>query len=88
MTTRENRVRRQIEKLSLGPKDIIIVRDHNDMNTLIDMTQRGIGFSEYANPVLYIPGGLEKATEQDLLDALRLAREVTENAGRIITAVN
>lgn len=78
----------RIEKLSLGPKDLIIVRTEEDMATLQEMCLQGVGFSEYANPVLLIKGGLEKATEADLLDALKILRGHTEAANLVITAVN
>ena len=60
----------RVAKLSLGPGDLIIVRDESDMSVFMEMTQQGIGFSQHANPVLLIRGGLEKATRQDLLEAL------------------
>jgi len=87
----------RIQKLSLSPGDLIIVRDPADMSTFLEMTQQGIGFSPYANPVLLIPGGLEKASRQDLLEALSvidqhtadLARaRVTDEVSRIITDLN
>src|SRR5580698_9440486 len=91
----EQILRESIEKLQLGPKDIVIVKSPEAMSTFIEMTQAGVGFSEYANPILYIPGGLEKATKDDLLDALRILKEQEENAGktedqvsRIITDLN
>jgi hypothetical protein len=86
------RARARIEKLSLGPHDLIIVRDERDMSTFIELTRQGIGLSPYANPILLIKGGLEKATRQDLLDALRILDETaegtgpqTDQVGRIIT---
>jgi hypothetical protein len=94
----------RIQKLSLGPADLVIVRDPADMSTFLEMTQQGIGFSPYANPVLLIPGGLERASRQDLLEALSvidqaisvidqhaadLARaRVTDEVSRIITDLN
>jgi hypothetical protein len=78
MTTR-------VEKLSLGPNDLIIVRDEADMDTFIQMTNQGIGFSPYANPILLIRGGLEKATRQDLIEALSVMDQMTEGVSRIIT---
>jgi hypothetical protein len=86
---RTKRAQARIEKLSLGHSDLIIVRDEADMNTFIEMTQQGIGFSPYSNPVLLIRGGLEKATRQDLLEALAVidqhAPEAAPEASRIIT---
>jgi len=78
----------RIQKLSLGPGDLVIVRDESDMNTFLEMNQRGIGFSQYANPVLLIRGGLEKATRQDMLEALAVIDKHTEEANRIITDLN
>jgi hypothetical protein len=78
----------RIEKLSLGPNDLIIVRDEADMSTFLEMTQQGIGFSPYANPVLLIRGGLEKASRQDLLEALSVIDQQTEKASAIITDLN
>jgi len=75
----------RVEKFSLGPGDLIIVRDEADMSTFMEMTQRGIGFSQYANPVLLIRGGLEKASRQDLLEALSVIDQMTEGVGKIIT---
>jgi hypothetical protein len=56
------------------------------------MTQSGIGFSKYSNPILLVPGGLEKASRQDLLEALSVvdqhiaARgEQTDQVSRVIT---
>lgn len=84
-----------VTKLTLGPKDIVIVSSPEAMSTFIEMTQAGVGFSEYANPVLFIPGGLEKATKEDLLDALHVLEERERNEGkpeaevsRIITDLN
>lgn len=87
----EQILRESIEKLSLGPKDVVIVKSPEAMSTFLEMTQAGVGFSEYANPILYVPGGLEKATREDLLDALRIldetekAKSQTEDVSRIIT---
>jgi hypothetical protein len=85
----------RIEKLCLGPNDLVIVRDENDMSTFLEMQQAGIGFSPYANPVLLIRGGLEKATRQDLLEALSVVDQVaaqrladTDSVSRIITDLN
>jgi hypothetical protein len=91
----ESILRDSISKLSLGPNDIIIVKSSEAMSTFLEMTQQGVGFSPYANPILLVPGGLEKATKEDLLDALRILKEREENAGkpedqvsRIITNLN
>ena len=75
----------RVEKLSLGPGDLIIVRAEEDMSTFLEMNQAGVGFSQYANPVLLIRGGLEKATRQDLLEALSVIDQMTEGTSRIIT---
>ena len=32
--------------------------------------------------ILYVPGGLEKATREDLMDALRILDEQAANAGK------
>ena len=71
-----------VEKLSLGPKDIIIVKSPEAMGTFLDMTRAGVGFSEYANPILLVPGGLEKATKDDLLDAIRILDEQEAQMGK------
>jgi hypothetical protein len=91
----ESILRDSISKLSLGPHDLVIVTSPEAMSTFVEMTQAGVGFSEYANPVLYVPGGLEKATREDLLDALRILDEqaaaaansgkAEEQVSRIIT---
>ena len=75
----------RIEKLSLAPGDIIICRTLEDMQTLVEMTEHGIGFTVHGNPVLFIPGGLEKATKADLENALRFIEKGKEFA-RIIPA--
>ena len=75
----------RVEKLSLGPNDLVIVRDEADMATFHEMALQGVGFSQYANPVLLIPGGLEKATREDLLQALKIIDENTVQVSRIIT---
>lgn len=75
----------RIAKLSLQPNDLIIVRDESDMSTFLEMTQQGIGFSPYANPVILVRGGLEKATRQDLLEALSVIDQQSETVSRIIT---
>jgi hypothetical protein len=88
----ETILREAVEKLSLQPGDILIVKSEEAMGTFLDMTQRGIGFTPYANPILLVPGGLEKASRQELIEALsvidqsaaaRLAE--TEQVSRIIT---
>jgi len=78
----------RIEKLSLAPNDLIIVRDEADMSTFLEMTNQGIGFSPYSNPVLLIRGGLEKASRQDLLEALSVIDQMTEGVSKIITDLN
>ncbi len=85
----------RVSKLSLGPGDIIIVKDETDMSTFLEMANQGIGFSAYANPVLLIRGGLERASRQDLLEALsvidRVAAErlaYTDSVSRVITDLN
>lgn len=75
----------RVAKLSLGPNDLIIVRDEADMSTFLEMTQQGVGFSPYANPVLLVRGGLEKATRQDLLEALSVIDQMEQGVSRIIT---
>ena len=82
----------RVAKLSLQPNDLLIVRDDRDMDVFLEMTDQGVGFTPYANPVLLVRGGLEKATRQDLLEALsvidRVAAEqakVTDSVSRIIT---
>ena len=75
----------RVSKLSLGPGDLLIVRDEADMATFHEMALQGVGFSQYANPVLLIPGGLEKATQEDLLQALKILDENTAQVSRIIT---
>ena len=76
-----------VEKLSLGPKDII-VKSPEAMSTFLEMTQTGVGFSQYANPILLVPGGLEKATRDDLLDAIRILDEMVANEGKPEEAVS
>jgi hypothetical protein len=78
----------RIEKLSLGPNDIIIVKDEADMSTFLEMTRAGVGFSQYANPIILVRGGLEKATRQDLLEALSVIDQQAEQASKIITDLN
>ena len=75
-------LRESVEKLSLGPNDIVIVKAQEAMDTFLRMTNEGIGFSKYANPILFVPGGLEKATKEDLLDALRILDERAANEGK------
>jgi hypothetical protein len=82
---RVTRLQLRVSKLSLSPGDLIIVRDEGDMSCFIEMTNQGIGFSPYANPVLLIRGGLEKASRQDLLEALSVIDQQTEQGSKIIT---
>ena len=95
MTNHIDLMKERIEKLSLGPGDLIIVRDEGDMSTFLEMTQQGVGFSAYQNPVLLIRGGLEKASRQDLIEALSVVdqaaaqrAQVTDQVSRIITDLN
>jgi len=85
MTNHTQLMQDRIAKLSLQPNDLIIVRDESDMSTFLEMTQQGIGFSSYANPVILVRGGLEKATRQDLLEALSVIDQQSETVSRIIT---
>lgn len=85
MTNHTQLMQDRIAKLSLQPNDLIIVRDESDMSTFLEMTQQGIGFSPYANPVILVRGGLEKATRQDLLEALSVIDQQYETVSRIIT---
>jgi hypothetical protein len=85
----------RVSKLSLSPGDLIVVRDEGDMDTFIQMTNQGIGFSPYSNPVLLVRGGLEKASRQDLLAALSVVDQqaaerakLTDQTNRIITDLN
>jgi hypothetical protein len=78
----EDILKNSVEKLSLGPNDILIVKSPEAMSTFLEMTQQGIGFSKYANPILLVPGGLEKATREDLLDAIRILDEKAANEGK------
>jgi hypothetical protein len=78
----EQILRESVEKLSPGPDDLLIVKSLEAMSTFLDMTQQGVGFSRYANPILLVPGGLEKATRADLLDALRILDEREQNQGK------
>lgn len=78
----EDILRESVEKLSLGPNDLLIVKSQEAMSTFLEMTQQGVGFSQYANPVLLIPGGLEKATREDLQDAIRILDERAANEGK------
>src|ERR1700685_2234275 len=88
-------MKERVEKLSLQPNDLLIVRDEADMSTFLEMTNQGIGFSPYANPVLLVRGGLEKASRQDLLETLSVIDQqaaqvagVTDQVSRIITDLN
>ncbi len=92
MPSHIDQMKARIEKLSLGPNELIIVRDETDMSTFSEMTQQGIGFTPYANPVLLVRGGLEKASRQDLLEALSVIDQhaaeraaLTDATSRIIT---
>ena len=78
----EQILRESVEKLELGPNDLLIVKSPEAMSTFLEMTQQGVGFSQYANPVLLIPGGLEKATREDLQDAIRILDERAANEGK------
>jgi hypothetical protein len=84
-----------VAKLSLQPGDILIVHSPEAMSTFLEMTQQGVGFTPYANPVLLCPGGVEKATRQELLEALLVIDQSaaeqlkeTETVSRIITDLN
>jgi hypothetical protein len=88
MPSHIEQMQERIQKLSLQPNDLIIVRDEADMSTFLEMTQQGIGFSPYANPILLVRGGLEKASRQDLLEALSVIDQQTEQASKIITDLN
>lgn len=78
----EDILKNSVEKLSLGPNDILIVKSPEAMSTFLELTQQGVGFSQYANPILLVPGGLEKATREDLLDAIRILDERAANEGK------
>jgi hypothetical protein len=78
----EQILRESVQKLELGPNDLLIVKSPEAMSTFLEMTQQGVGFSKYANPVLLIPGGLEKATREDLLDGVRILDERAANEGK------
>jgi hypothetical protein len=78
----EQILRESVEKLELDPNDLLIVKSPEAMSTFLEMTQQGVGFSQYANPVLLIPGGLEKATREDLQDAIRILDERAANEGK------
>ena len=91
----EQILRESVEKLSLGPGDLLIVKSPEAMSTFLEMTQAGVGFSTYANPILLVPGGLEKASRQDLIEALSVIDQVaaqqaqqTDQVSRIITDLN
>ena len=72
----EDILRESVEKLQLGPDDIVIVKSQEAMSTFLEMTQQGVGFSKYSNPILLVPGGLEKASRQDLLEALSAVDQI------------
>lgn len=85
-------LRESVEKLTLQPGDILIVHSPEAMATFLDMAQQGVGFAPYANPVLLVPGGIEKATRQELIEALSVIDQSaadrlkeTEQVSRIIT---
>jgi hypothetical protein len=78
----EQILRESVEKLSLGPDDLLIVKSPEAMSTFLDMTRQGVGFSRYANPILLVPGGIERATRADLLDALAILDERERNQGK------
>ena len=82
------RAQARVAKLSLQPGDLLIVRDESDMSMFIEMTQQGVGFTPYANPVLLVRGGLEKATRDDLLDAIRILDERAANEGKAEESVS
>lgn len=84
----EQILRESVQKLELGPNDLLIVKSFEAMSTFLEMTQQGVGFSKYANPVLLIPGGLEKATRDDLLDAIRILDERAANEGKTEESVS
>lgn len=91
----EDILRESVEKLSLQPGDLLIVKSPEAMSTFLEMTQAGIGFTPYANPILLVPGGLEKASRQDLLEALSVIDQAAaeraasvEQTNRIITDLN
>jgi hypothetical protein len=93
----QDELKLQVEKLSLQPNDLLIVRDEADMSMFIEMARQGTGFTPYANPVLLVKGGLERATRQDLIEALSVIDQVaadkartavTDTASRIITDIN
>jgi hypothetical protein len=75
-------LRESVQKLELGPNDLLIVKSPEAMSTFLEMTQQGVGLSKYANPVLLIPDGLEKATRDDLLDGVRILDEKAANEGK------
>ena len=85
----------RVAKLSLQPGDLLIVHSPEAMRTFLEMTERGVGFTPYANPVLLCPGGVEKASRQELLEALSVVdqaaaerlkeADTTIQASRIIT---
>ena len=91
----EDILRESVEKLSLQPGDLLIVHSPEAMSTFLEMTQAGVGFTHYANPVLLVPGGIEKATRDELIEALSVidqsaAEELkkTDRVSRIITDLN
>ena len=88
-------LRESVEKLSLQPGDLLIVHSPEAMSTFLELTQAGVGFTPYANPVLLVPGGIEKATRDELIEALSVIDQSaaeqlknTDRASRIITDLN
>ena len=95
LSERDAWLRDRVTKLTPQPGDLLIVRDERDMDCFLEMTKRGVGFSPYANPVLLVRGGLERASRQDLLEALSVIDQqaaqvagVTDQVSRIITDLN
>jgi hypothetical protein len=56
-----------IEKLLLQPGDILVIRDEE---TLVALRGQSLPSITFPVPLLFVPGGLEKATRQQLLDCL------------------
>ena len=85
-------IRKRLESPPFRAGSVKIVKSPEAMSTFLEMTQQGVGFSKYSNPILLVPGGLEKASRQDLLEALSAvdqhiaARgEQTDQVSRVIT---
>ena len=71
----------KISKLSLKAGDLIIVRDRADFGMFVEMINGNIAFCEHACPILCVEGGLERATREDLIEALRFVdSQAAENA--------